>query len=30
VQIIDWRYRILVFFWRLIPHSLWVKLRIRN
>ena len=30
VQIIDWRYRILVFFWRLIPRWLWVKLRIKN
>ena len=30
VQIIDWRYRILVFFWRLIPHWLWVKLKIKN
>ena len=30
VQIIDWRYRILVFFWRLIPRWLWVRLRIRN
>lgn len=30
VKIIDWRYRILVFFWRLIPRWLWVKLRIKN
>jgi len=30
VQIIDWRYRILVFFWRLIPRWLWVRLAIRN
>jgi len=26
---IDWRYRLLVFFWRLIPHRLWVRLRIK-
>ena len=25
---IDWRYRILVFFWRLIPRRLWIRLRI--
>ncbi len=25
---IDWRYRVLVFFWRLIPRWLWVRLRI--
>ncbi|MBO4753010.1 MAG: SDR family NAD(P)-dependent oxidoreductase [Bacteroidales bacterium] len=25
---IDWRYRILVFFWRLIPRWIWVRLRI--
>ncbi len=24
---IDWRYRILVFFWRLIPRCIWVRLR---
>ena len=30
VKIIDWRYRILVFFWRLIPHWLWRKLSIKN
>ena len=30
VQIIDWRYRILVFFWRLIPRCIWVKLPIKN
>lgn len=30
VQIIDWRYRILVFFWRLIPRWLWVRLSIKN
>jgi len=25
---VDWRYRIIVFFWRLIPRWLWVRLRI--
>lgn len=29
VAIIDWRYRLLVFFWRLIPRWLWVRLPIR-
>lgn len=26
VTTIDWRYRILVFFWRMIPRCIWVKL----
>ena len=26
---IDWRYRLLVFFWRLIPRWLWVRMRIK-
>ena len=30
VQIIDWRYRVLVFFWGLIPRWLWVRLAIKN
>ena len=30
VRTIDWRYRILVFFWRLIPRFVWVRLPIRN
>ncbi|MEG0948244.1 MAG: SDR family NAD(P)-dependent oxidoreductase [Bacteroidales bacterium] len=30
VVIIDWRYAILVFFWRLIPRSLWIKLKVKN
>ncbi|MDR2914334.1 MAG: SDR family NAD(P)-dependent oxidoreductase [Tannerella sp.] len=30
VVIIDWRYRILVFFWKLIPRWLWERMRIRN
>ena len=29
VNTIDWRYRLLVFFWRLIPRWLWVRLPIR-
>ena len=28
--IIDWRYRILVFFWRLIPRWLWERLPVKN
>ena len=27
---IDWRYRVLVFFWRLIPRWIWVRLRISS
>lgn len=27
---IDWKYRLLVFFWRLIPRKLWVRLPIHN
>ncbi|WP_455664725.1 SDR family NAD(P)-dependent oxidoreductase [Phocaeicola sp.] len=30
VLTIDWRYRIIVFFWRLIPRWLWVRLPIKN
>lgn len=30
VCIIDWRYRILVFFWRLIPNRMWRKMRLTN
>lgn len=30
VTVIDWRYRVLVFFWRLIPLCLWVRLPIHN
>ncbi|MCI7310241.1 MAG: oxidoreductase, partial [Prevotella sp.] len=26
IRIIDWRYRLLVFFWRLIPNIIWRKL----
>lgn len=28
--IIDWRYKILVFFWRMIPNCLWKRLPVRN
>lgn len=28
--ILDWKYVILVFFWRLIPSSIWERLPIRN
>ncbi|MCD8291066.1 MAG: SDR family NAD(P)-dependent oxidoreductase [Prevotella sp.] len=30
VEVIDWRYRILVFFWRMIPNWLWRKLNIKT
>lgn len=30
VLVIDWRYRILTFFWILIPNALWRRLRVRN
>lgn len=30
IVVIDWRYRLLVFFWRLIPQWVWEKLRIKN
>lgn len=30
VAIIDWRYQFIVFFWKLIPRWLWVRLPIRN
>lgn len=30
VRVIDWRYRILVFFWCLIPNFIWRKLNIKN
>lgn len=28
VVVIDWRYRLLVFFWRMIPSWLWIRLRL--
>lgn len=30
VAVIDWRSRVLVFFWRLIPRWLWVRLPVKN
>ncbi len=30
VNIIDWRYKIIVFFWRLIPRWLWQRMHVRN
>ena len=30
VCVIDWRYRVLTALWRLIPHSLWRRMAIRN
>lgn len=30
VVVIDWRYRVLCFFWRLIPSSIWRRLHISN
>ena len=30
VAIIDWKYRILVFFWRLIPRCIWCRLSIKT
>ena len=30
VKIIDWRYNILVFFWRLIPRRLWRRMNVTN
>ncbi len=30
VAVIDWKYRILVFFWRMIPRSIWEILPVRN
>lgn len=30
VAVIDWRYAILVAFWRLIPRALWIRLKVKN
>lgn len=30
VEIIDWRYKILVFFWRMIPRQVWKRLPVSN
>ena len=28
VRVIDWRYRILTFFWRLVPRFLWRRMKL--
>ena len=30
VAVIDWRYRILVFFWKMIPHWMWKRLPVKT
>lgn len=30
VAVIDWRYALITFFWRLIPDSLWIRMAIRT
>ena len=30
VVVIDWKYSILVFFWRLIPRFIWKRMKIKN
>lgn len=30
VLIVDWRYAMLVFLWRMIPRSLWIRLGVKN
>ncbi|MBR5172538.1 MAG: SDR family NAD(P)-dependent oxidoreductase [Phascolarctobacterium sp.] len=30
IAIIDWKYRILVFFWRLIPKEIWLRLPVKK
>lgn len=30
IEIIDWRYRALVFLWKMIPRWMWVRLPVRN
>ena len=30
IVVIDWRYRIQVFFWKLNPHWIWVRLKVKN
>lgn len=30
VKVIDWRYAVLVFFWRLIPRWIWTRMKIAN
>jgi hypothetical protein len=30
VAVIDWRYRILVFFWKMIPRWMWKRLPVKT
>ena len=30
VKIVDWKYRLLVFFWKLIPAAIWRHLKVKN
>lgn len=30
IAVIDWKYRILVFFWRLIPRCVWKRMSVKN
>ncbi len=30
VAVVDWRYRMLVFFWKLVPGRLWVRLKVAS
>ena len=30
VAVIDWRYRILVFFWKMIPRFIWKRMKVKN
>ena len=30
IDVIDWKYRILVFFWRLIPRCVWKRMSVKN
>jgi short-subunit dehydrogenase len=30
IAIIDWKYQILLFFWRLIPKGIWLRLPVKK
>ena len=30
IAVIDWRYRLLVFFWKLIPAGIWKRMPVKN
>lgn len=30
IAIIDWRYKVMVFFWKLIPAGIWKRMRVKN